>query len=241
MRNTLFVLLSFALHPCCSQDFSVQRIESSQGKINIYYDLLDSVAGRSYTLNVYSSKDNFLAPLTQVEGDAGLEVKPGAKKKIVWNAVNELGPEFDGKISLEVRGKVYVPFVRFERFEEYKALKRGRTYSINWTGGSTQNILHFELYKGNKKVGVNFTDVANTGKYKMVLPTNVKPGSNYRFKISDTKNKDEIVYTGDFKIKRKVPLVFKVIPVLAVGAAIYILAGSESKTNSRIPDPVEPN
>jgi hypothetical protein len=222
-----------------SQDFLVKRVELAQGKVNIYYDLIDTVA-RSYTINAYSSRDNFIAPLQNISGDAGLEIKPGLNKKIVWDATTELGPSFDGKIALEVRGRAYIPFVRFERFEEYKALKRGKPYQVSWTGGSPQNILLFELYKGDKKTGVHFTDIANTGKYKMTLPKNTKTGKGYRFKITDTKNKDEIVYTDNFKVKPKIPLVVKVIPVLGVGAIVYFLTSGSDKAK-RIPDPINPN
>lgn len=241
MRKLLFVWCLTLSFPVFSQDFLVKRLEAAQGKVNIYYDLVDTLA-RGYTINVYSSRDNFIAPLQKITGDAGLEVKPGLNKKIVWDAPAELGPAFEGKVALEVRGRAYIPFVRFDRFEEYKALKRGKTYMINWTGGTPQNILHFELYKGEKKVGVNFTDVANTGKYKMTLPTSVKPGKDYTFKITDTKNKDEIVYTGKFAVKRKVPLTLKVMPIIGVSALVYFLTGGGgSDKPERIPDPINPD
>lgn len=239
MRKPLFIWLLALSFPACAQEFHVKRLEAAQGKINIYFDLIDTLA-RGYTINVYSSRDNFIAPLQKITGDVGLEVKPGLSRKIVWDATAELGPDFDGKVALEVRGRAYIPFVRFDRFEEYKALKRGKTYMINWTGGTPQNILHFELYKGEKKVGVNFTDVANTGKYKMTLPKSVKPGKDYTFKITDTKNKDEIVYTGKFAVKPKVPLMVKALPVLGVGALVYLLTSGDSGPKN-IPDPVNPN
>lgn len=221
-----------------AQDFHVKRIEVAQGKVNIYYDLVDTLA-RGYTINVYASRDNFITPLQKISGDAGLEVKAGKNKKIIWDAPAELGPDFDGKVALEVRGRVYIPFVRFEKFEEYKAIKRGKPYNISWTGGTTQNILHFELFRGEKKVA-SFPDVANTGKYKLTLPTNIKPGSNYKFKITDIKNKDEVVYTGNFQVKRKVPLLLKVIPLLGVGALAASLGGGPAQPKEII-DPVNPN
>lgn len=221
-----------------AQDFNVKRIEVAQGKVNIYYDLVDTLA-RGYTINVYASRDNFIAPLQKISGDAGLEVKAGKNKKITWDAPAELGPDFDSKIALEVRGRVYIPFVRFEKFEEYKAIKRGKPYNISWTGGTTQNILHFELFRGEKKVA-SFPDVANTGKYKLTLPTNIKPGKNYKFKISDSKNKDEIVYTAPFHVSRKVPLLIKAVPIVGVGTLVYLLTGGSDKAK-KIPDPVDPN
>lgn len=228
-------LLTIALY---AQDFKAKHIEAGQGKITVYYDLADA-EDRTYTISLYSSRDNFMAPLEKVSGDVGLEVKAGTDRKIVWDALAELGPAFDGKISLEVRGRVYIPFVRFERFEEYKAIKRGKTYQITWTGGTPQNILQFELYKGDSKTGVVFNDIANTGKYSLQLPKSVKTGKDYYFKVTDTKNKDEIVFTGKFAIKPKVPLVFKAIPVVGIGALIYLLTGGESGTKN-IPDPVDP-
>lgn len=239
MRKFLSITLVILACYAQAQDFKVKRVETAQGKVNIYYDLVDTVA-RGYTINVYSSRDNFIAPLQNIAGDAGLEVKPGLNKKIEWDATTELGPAFEGKVALEVRGRAYIPFVRFERFEEYKALKRGKPYQVTWTGGSPQNILLFELYKGDKKTGVHFTDIANTGKYKMTLPKNTKPGKGYRFKITDTKNKDEIVYTDAFKIKPKIPLAVKAIPVLGVGALVYLLTSGD-KGPANIPDPINPN
>lgn len=240
MRKPLFIWLLALSSPAFAQDFIVKRLEAAQGKINIYFDLIDTLA-RAYTINVYSSRDNFIAPLQKITGDAGLEIKPGLNKKIVWDAPAELGPAFDGKVALEVRGRAYIPFVRFDRFEEYKALKRGKPYMINWTGGTPQNILHFELYKGDKKVGVNFTDVANTGKYKMTFPHSVKPGKDYTLKITDTKNKDEIVYTGKFAVKRKVPLLVKAIPLVGIGTLVYFLTGGSSDKPERILDPINPD
>ena len=240
LKSILILLATISLADLLqAQEFKAKRIESGQGKITVYYDLPDT-ENRVYTINLYSSSNDFKAPLEKVSGDVGLEVKAGTDRKIIWDVLTELGPAFEGKVSLEVRGRVYIPFVRFERFEEYKTLKRGKAYQITWTGGTPQNILLFELYKGDKKTGVVFNDVANTGKYSLRLPKNVKPGKNYYFKISDTKNKDEIVFTGKFAIKPKVPLVVKAVPVIGVGALVYFLTSGDSGPKN-IPDPINPN
>ena len=238
MKRTSLLWLILISFPALTQDFIVKRVDLTQGKVNIYFDLVDTVA-RVYTINAYSSIDNFIAPLQNISGDAGLEVKPGPDKKIVWDPVAELGAGFDGKVAIEVRGRVYIPFVRFERFEEYKSLKRGKPYQVSWTGGTQQNVLLFELYKGDKKTGVHFTDIANTGKYKMTLPRNVKPGKGYRFKITDTKNKDEVVFTDSFAVKPQVPFVFKVATVMGLGTLAYFIFRDNSP--EEIADPIDPN
>jgi hypothetical protein len=223
---------------CYAQKFTIKRVELANQQVIVHYDLTDDVTGRSYTLNVYGSHDNYLNPLQKITGDVGLEVKPGLNKKIIWDPKGELGESYQGSVALEIRGRLYIPFVRFTGFEEYRVLKRGKPYQLTWSGGTQQNILNFDLYKGDKKVAA-FTNIANVGNYKLTLPTDTKPGKNYRFKISDTKNKDEVVYTGAFAVKRKTPLLLKVLPVLALGYLAATLGGG-SDGPAEIPDPIEP-
>jgi hypothetical protein len=231
------LLLASALI-CSAQDFKVKRVELSQGKVTFFYDLADSLK-RAYSINVYTSRDNFIAPLQSVSGDIGIDVKAGPDRKIVWDATTELGADFDDRMAFEIRGRVYVPFVRFEKFEEYQTIKRGKTYDITWTGGSQQNILNFDLYKGDKKI-TTIPNVANVGRHKITLPRSVKPGKDYRFKISDSKNKDEIVYTGTFTVRRKIPLLIQAIPIIGAGVLVYFIATKEDEGNQRIPDPANP-
>ena len=232
MKLKIIFLLFFALSgQAYSQDFVIKRVEIAGGLVNIYYDLLDTVANRTYTVNVYSSKDNFISRLEKVSGDQGLEVSPGIGKKITWNAHEELGTVFQGTVSVEVRGSVYIPFVRLEGL--YKNIKRAQPYEINWSGGTEQNILNFDLYRGTEKI-FGFPNIANVGYHTFTVPAYVKPGKDYYFKITDTKNKDQIVNTTHFTIKRKIPLAFKVLPVVAV--AIFVATLSKHSSDTGIPE-----
>lgn len=222
-----------------SQHFNIKRVELADQKVIVHYDLTDTVKSRTYSISVYRSNDNYLNPLQQVMGDIGREVKPGINKKFSWDAQTELGAEFSGSVSLEIRGKLYIPFVRFDGFNEYKVIKRLKPYEITWSGGTSQNILNFDLYKGEKKV-LTIPNIANVGHYKLTLPKDVKPGKDYRFRISDTKNKDEVVETGNFIVKRKTPLLLKILPVVALGVGVTFLAGGDDGP-SNIPDPIKPD
>ncbi|MBY0435325.1 MAG: GPI anchored serine-threonine rich family protein [Cyclobacteriaceae bacterium] len=242
-KKILIILLSCTALAMRAQEFTIKKVELDGTKINVYYDLVDSIAGRSYTINIYSSRDNFIAPLAKVTGDLGLEVRPGGNRKITWNAQEELGATFEGKVGLEVRGRLYIPFVRFSGFEDYKVLKRGKPYQLIWSGGTRQNVLNFDLYKNDEKI-YTIPNVANVGNHEVIIPTSVKPGIGYKFKISDSKNKDEVVYTSSFMIKRKVPLLVKLLPVLGLGAAATLLSSGGSsgtpKGQESIVDPLIP-
>jgi len=221
-----------------AQVFVIAKAERQGDNIVLYYELTDSINNRAYTINVYTSLDNYINPLTRVTGDVGLEIKPGGNRKIIWNAKEELGASFDGEVALEVRGKIYIPFVKLDGFGDYQKFKRLRNYKITWTGGRGNSVLNFDLYRGEKKI-TTFPNIANVGQYTLRLDGNVRPGKNYRLKVSDAKNKDDVVWTENFTIKRKTPLLLKMLPILGVGYLATTLAG-KSTSNNDIVDPPTP-
>jgi hypothetical protein len=189
----------------------------------------DGNTNNEYLLNLFSSKDNFTAPLTKVSGDVGPEIKPGTGRKIEWRIREEYGG-YKGKLALEIRGKVYVPFVKLQNFDVSKSYKRGNNYDLTWKPGGT-NPVHVELYKGNQRVQGELSH-PNNGNYVLSIPSKIKPGGDYRLKFTDSKNNEDIIYSGFFKIKPKIPMVAKIIPALAVvGGLIIILKGSGGKEN----------
>lgn len=226
-----------------AQKFEIKRIELANQQVVIHYDLADSTVGRTYTVNVYASNDNYINPLQKLTGDLGMEVKPGYNKKIIWDAKSELGADYEGSVGLEIRGRLYIPFVYFSSFDEYKSFKRGKPYELTWSGGTSRNVLNFDLYRKDKKVAT-FANVANVGYYKMTLPKDTKPGKGYILRVSDTKNKNEVVYTSQFKVKRKTPLLLKIIPLAALGYMAYTFIGTSSDPEpegpAKIIDPISP-
>jgi len=231
--SRVLLCLLLAAVTATAQDFSIKKVELAGNNVIITYDLADTVR-RVYTIMVYSSVDSYGTPLVEVSGDVGISITPGASKKITWNAQKELGPTFKGELGLEVRGKVYIPFVKLDGFEDYKKFKRGKTYKITWTGGRGNSVLNFDLYRGEDKI-TTYPNIANVGTYDLQIGK-FKPGT-YRFKISDAKNKDDVVYTSRFKIRRKIPLILMV----AGGAAvIYGVYSIWPEKETPIPDPPTP-
>lgn len=235
--STILILLLIALG-VNAQSFEVTRIETAGGKVILYYDLLDTASSRQYAINIYSSRDNYIQPLEFVLGDVGIAIKPGINKTITWDVGKEFGMGFRESVSLEIRGSIYIPFIMMDQF--YEKIKRGKVYPITWTGGTSQNVLNFELFKGDKKVDA-FTNIANEGEYNLLIPTTVAPGKDYYFKVSDVRNRDDVIYTTKFTIQRKLPLAAKIIPVAAVvGVGVYFVLQGTDPENNDIPDPVTP-
>lgn len=234
MKTKAFIIAGFLCLTAAAskaQEFTIKSIELTAEQVIVYYDLVDTTKNRTYTVFVYSSRDNFLAPLTKLSGDVGMEVKPGKNRRVVWSSKEELGAAFDGDVELEIRGRVYVPFIRFEGFEDIAVRKRTVPFLVKWSGGSRQNILDFQLWRGEKLV-YTFPNVPNAYEYKLVIPRSVKPGDDYYLKIADTKNKEQVVVTPKFIVKRKIPLVAKVVTLLGLGYLTYVL----TKGPEEIPD-----
>ncbi len=205
-----------------AQSVTIKKIELAGEKVIVHYDLDDSNPNNEYQLNLYASKDKFSAPLTKVKGDVGDAVKPGIDRKVEWNLMQEYG-SYKGKLSLEIRGRVFVPFVKLKAFDTKKSYKRGKNYDVAWRPGNT-NPIHIELYKGSPRVSGELNH-PNNGAYSMSIGSKVKPGKDYRLKITDSKKNDEIVYSDYFTVVPKVPMLLKLIPALAVVGGVAVLAG----------------
>ncbi|ADR21101.1 hypothetical protein MATR_12690 [Marivirga tractuosa] len=216
---TLFgVLLTISVQ---AQRVEIKEIYFEEAKIHILYKLEDSKNDRAYQINIYSSKDNFISPLQAVDGDVGVEIYPGDTKEIVWDPFEEFGQDFSDDINIEIRGRVYIPFVKLDDFN-YESLKRGKSYEITWTGGASSNILNIALYKGDTKVTV-FSNIANVGEHTLYIPKKTEVGEDYRLRISDKNNKDDVVFSKEFAVKRRIPLALQIAPVALVGAGVYFL------------------
>ncbi|CAD5293128.1 MULTISPECIES: hypothetical protein [unclassified Imperialibacter] len=235
-----FVMLQCSLlHYLSAQEVVITKIQLKDNEAIINYDLKDDILERKYALFLYSSQDNFIQPLEKVSGDVGVNLSVGGNKKIVWKPKEEFGEDFVGQLAFELKGSVYVPFIFLDGFDDYKELKRGKPYDLVWSGGRGDNVLNFELYKGENKVAV-LEERPNVGNTKLILPVKVKPGKDYRLKISDKRNRDEVVFTEEFTIRRKVPLALKLGVFFTVGVATGLLIDQLTQEDPIIPAPGVP-
>ncbi|HTJ53249.1 MAG TPA: Ser-Thr-rich GPI-anchored membrane family protein [Cyclobacteriaceae bacterium] len=225
--SALFVVIAFGAE---AQKMMIEKIEIAREKLIVHYILDDSNTANNYQVSLYSSKDNFAAPLTRVTGDVGNEVKPGAQKKIEWNILQELG-NYKGPLSLELRGGIFVPIVKLTGFSSAIKYKRGKTYPILWTSGNMGGQIDIDLLDGQERVNSD-RNIPNTGKYEYAIPGSVKAGSNYRLKFTNTRNRDEYVYSPTFKIVHRIPTLVKAAGVVIVGGVAFVLGASGGSPSS---------
>jgi hypothetical protein len=203
-----------------AQSIIIKRVQLAGEKIIVLYELEDSNPNNEYLLNLYSSKDNFATAVTNVTGDVGMDIKPGTEKKMEWNIVKEYGG-YKGKLSLEIRGKVYIPLVRLKNFDPGATYRRGKNYTITWKAGNS-NPVNIELYKGGQRI-TGEVNHPNNGSYELFIPPHAKPGGDYKIKFSDARSPDDVVFTQPFNVKAKYPLLVKIVPVVIVAAVVVVL------------------
>jgi hypothetical protein len=222
MRKQLVVVLLLAATAAHAQRASIKRVELAGEKIIVHYDLEDSNPANEYQINLYASQSNFATALSKVKGDVGNEIKPGSDKKIEWNIREELGP-FKGKLSLEIRGRMFVPVAKINNISEGDKFKSGKSHSLTWKAGNS-NPVTIELLKGDQTISTQ-PNQPNSGSYSIFIPPHTVVGKDYSVRITDTKDNDNVVTSQPFAVTRKVPLLLKVVPIVAVAGVIAVLAG----------------
>jgi len=224
MRLVLSLVAMVVTSTVLAQSVIIKKVELAGENVIVYYELEDSNPNNEYLISIYSSKDNYFAPLTKVTGDVGMEIKPGSDKKITWKIRDEYGG-YKGKLALEIRGKVYIPFAKLQGFDAKKTYKKGQTIDIKWKAAGS-NPIHLELFKGGERI-VGDMNVPNNGAHSLFIPKHARQGKDYRIKISDSRNTDEQFYTESFKVAPRIPTYAKIAAgAVVVGAIVFVVMQS---------------
>lgn len=221
MRILVTTLLLLLLQTAVAQRAQITWIEVSGNKVIVHYSLEDNNPNHLYLLNLFSSQDNFTTALSRVSGDVGPDIKPGADKTIVWDITRELG-EFNGTITLEIRGRVFVPYVKLTPLEANQTFKRGKNVQLTWISGNPNGQVNIELFKGQDRYPVE-NNIPNSGRYDWHIPASQKKGSGYKLRFTNPKDRNDFVESTEFSIKPKIPMVAKAVGFVAIGVGAYFI------------------
>jgi len=211
--------------------------------VTVSYVLNHTESNQKFKIALYSSHDNYTQPLV-VTGDAGENVLPGKAKRVVWNAKSMLPSEFDNDIRFKIKAiKMAAPALVFEPLA-LKTYKKGRTISMQWTGGFPSDKVTIELYKNNVRSLLVAEKINNSQTYEWKMPNSVK-GKNYTLSISNTERPNEKAATQSFTVKPRTPFLVKMLPLLVIGGVAVLLLDDDpdpvDPTNDILPGPVKPN
>ena len=244
---------------CCffigaSLSLSAQKIENvrattTDDQIIVTYDLIGATEGQEFRIQLYSSVDNFKSALIKVTGDIGNRIPSGTQRRIIWNSKEELN-NLKAEVILEVRGEALAPILpQVEKpvtstasISPYSirspggiGVKRGKAVSVIWSGGAPDDNVSLELLK-NDVPQQKLIAMKNSGNYQWTIPSKTKTGS-YKIKLVGANGE---ATSSSFKIKPKVGLLVKLLPVVGAGVLVAVLLGKD-KGPSDLPEPPIPN
>ena len=213
-----------------------QKVSNIQAKqlddqiVRISYDLQAELSGQLFFVELYSSANDFKLPLLYVEGDVGEDIPGGTNRFIDWDISKEL-VSFEGDLVFEVRAELSFSPIRLTH-PSGGAQRRGTELNISWLGSNPKEYVDIELFRNGSKIRT-IARTPNDGKLDWEIPMDAAPGQGYSVKISSTSSTQ--FHQGEsFAIKRKVPLLVKIIPLAAVIPVVIILTDDGGSSGPRI-------
>lgn len=222
------IIFSLSVH---AQTFENVRATAQGDRVIITYDLVSSQPDQAYTVEVYASHDNYQAPITKVIGDVGPNVKPGPSKTVAWNVADEL-KTFRGDITFELRGKFVVGKFSFRSPVVGAKVRRGKSATIEWQGGTPMQEVTITLYRGDRFV-TNVAKTLNRGVFEWQIPKDMEKGDDYSFRLTTG---SETVESQKFRVKPPARVLLKMAPLLG---GLYFLI--PPPTEEELPGPPGPS
>ncbi|MEQ1584272.1 MAG: hypothetical protein ABL895_00210 [Cyclobacteriaceae bacterium] len=131
-------------------------------------------------------------------------------------------------------GTLSAQTLKFVELSEVKAFKRGKEYSIKWSGGQADQMIKIELYNHAEKVQ-SWDETLNNGELDIKLNSKLKLGKGYSFKILAG---GDVVSSQDFQIKRKIPLAITISTAIIVPTVVILFSIRDE--GGKIIDPIPP-
>jgi hypothetical protein len=224
LKNTLVAagLLWVGLSISYGQSLHIDLLQFYKEQAIITYSIL-GINDTPCSIKIFSSIDNFKAPLNFATGDVGEDVDPGDNKKIVVDIKKEFG-DYAGEITFQIVCKPA------EYLLVRKSFRRGKLYKLRWgINNNSIKTIRIELLNNAREKVWEAVGVKNSGSYNWKIPRDIKNG-DYRLRFTGIENENKTTLTNSFQIKPKIPLLVKVVGGALVGSLVFILIDGQRKT-----------
>ena len=229
----LLIVCCFCLNLSGQQIANISASQLNDHTIRVSYDLQGEVPGQLYTVSLFSSINQYTLPMEYVEGYVGENVQAGLNNYIDWDLRREL-VAFEGSLNFEVRAELTFTPISLV-FPERAGIKRGKKHLITWKGTNTNEKVDIQLLREGREIGT-IVNTINDGQYEWDVPNSTKPGKGYTVKVSSTSSSQ--TDTGEeFAIRRKIPLLVKLIPIAIITPVVIELMQEDPVTPRPLPLP----
>jgi hypothetical protein len=219
----LLLFMSAASYQAGAQIVSGVQATIVGTSIKINYSVSSTRPNQKYRVRLFSSLDQFTAPLTEgVTGDLGDDISLSASNSItIADPISTLGP-IAGDVSFKVRADLIYNPVTINKPISFFAAKRGKNVEVRWEGGLKNEIISFNLYRNLNLVQEDLHTTNNYGSTFIKIPKKLELGEGYSMQM-EVPSLDAPLDLPDFQVKRKQPIAVRVITLVAVLVAAYIV------------------
>ena len=220
---------------------TVKNVEARvvENNVIITYDLISSIEGQKFNIELRSSINNYSTVIEKVTGDVGPDQTPGIGKKITWAALAEQG-NFSGSVSFEVTAILTFSPLYITNPTAGSSAKVGKGLDVKWQGGDKNRNLKMSILQGNSTI-TEIPNVGSSGNYLWNVPKTLVKGDNYQIKLFDPTKPNDSAMSAEFNLKKTSILVYVIPGVVALGVGAAILLGGGEKDCTDVCNPACPN
>ena len=128
-----------------------------------------------------------------------------------------------GLILIFLCSSVSAQSLEFEGVQEVSGLKRGKEYSIRWSGGTVEQKIEIALMDPDGGRVQKWSDLTNDGEHTIKLDSRLKPGRGYVLDITITGTDPGVISSSDIRIKRRIPLALTASVVVVVPLVVLAI------------------
>lgn len=174
----------------------VESMRQVGNNIIIRYNLVNPDPSKKFTVNLYSSLDDFRDALRNVKGDVRKMINNGAGEVTIdLSAFGEDFGNFEEKITFGLLAELYKPFVTIN--QRFNSLRAGTSQVVMWTFGKEIVPVIFAVVRNGKVVTQK--RIAGEGTFLDIGPDFAR--GQYRIRISDAEDPTVFVESPEFSVE----------------------------------------
>ena len=227
--SLLFVAVFFIRFDTHAQSVSGVEVAIVGDNLQVTYSMAGLRSGQKFDVELYSSIDNYAAPLIndRIIGDLGkgITLKPG-NLITIGDPLETLGA-ITSDLNFKIRVTMIYNPVEIIDPTSYFEQKRDKDFNVTWTGGLGGEQVKFDLYLNNQLIRDDFFTTVNNKSAEFKFPK-VELGSGYTMAMQFESLSNDVMLP-DFSVKRKKSIAGRVIKIslllLAADFAWYAASG----------------
>ncbi|MGL1885509.1 MAG: GPI anchored serine-threonine rich family protein [Reichenbachiella sp.] len=237
MKKVLFFLLAITFcQYAVSQNVENAAVQQVGDDLIISFDLMpkESIKER-YTISLIALYGNDSIELKVKDGSL-TDIRPGNGLQFTVSGKDNL-ENVKGNVDFSVTARMTYSPIRILTPGDGQSAKRGKSLDVAWKGGFEKDDYSIYLYQSDSLISTLKSPFVGTS-YTWNIPKKTKKAENYQIRLTSNNHQGQSEISSEFRIKNKIPIVIKVLPLAVLGGVVAILlTQSDDGGSTEVPDP----